>query len=62
MHGPICQDSNVGLAMEESMDRNTSRTPSTELYSVKEFFQMVVIIAVALVFAVFFAWLMTSMS
>ncbi len=44
------------------MDRNTSRTPSTELYSVKEFFQMVVIIAVALVFAVFFAWLMTSMS
>lgn len=44
------------------MDRNTSRTPTKELYSVKEFLQMVVVITVALVFAVFFAWLMTSMS
>lgn len=44
------------------MDRKTSGTPTKELYSVKEFFQVVAVIAVTQVFAVFFAWLMTSMS
>lgn len=42
------------------MVRNNTRPTLRELYPAKEIFQMLIVIVIALVLAVFFAWLVTS--